>query len=95
MVRLWDAVSGEVLAPPRRQTQAIRHAFFRSDGNTAIVVGEGGRVDVWNLTPDPRPTATLQALAQVLSGSRIEKQQRQALDGKMLQINWKLIHSEE
>jgi WD40 repeat protein len=93
-VRLWDAVSGEVLSPPRRQTHAIRHAFFRPDSNEAVVVCEEGVVDAWDLTPDTRPADELRAIAQVLSCSRIEKQQQIVLDVKNLRSTWKQISPE-
>jgi WD40 repeat protein len=91
-VRLWDAVRGEILSPPRRQVHAIRHAFFRPDGNAAVVVCEGGAVDAWDLTPDTRPAGELGAIAQVLSCSRIEGQQHRALDVKSLHSTWKQIN---
>jgi WD40 repeat protein len=93
-VRLWDAVRGEVLSPPRKELHAIRHAFFRPDGNEAVVVCERGVVDAWDLTPDTRPTDELRAIAQVLSCSRIEKQQRIELDVKDLRFAWKQISPE-
>jgi WD40 repeat protein len=91
-VRLWDAVSGEVLSPPRRQAHAIRQVFFHPTGNKAVIVCEGGIVDAWDLTPDMRPTTELCAVAGVLSCSRIENQERQALDVKSLQATWKLLN---
>jgi serine/threonine protein kinase/WD40 repeat protein len=91
--RVWDPASGELLAPPLRLPRALQHASFSPDGNRATVVGEGFRHS-WDLTPTPRPVAELIALAQVLSGSRIDdKQNRQALDANDLRSAWETLQA--
>jgi WD40 repeat protein len=91
-VRLWDAVSGEVLSPPHREAHVIQRAFFRRDGNEVDIVCDGGIVDAWDLAPDTRTADELRAIAQVLSSSRIEKQQRKVLDVANLLSTWKKLN---
>jgi WD40 repeat protein len=91
-VRVWDPGSGELLAPPLRLAGVLQHAFFDPDDNRAIIVYEAGAMHTWNLTPTERPVAELIALAQVLSGSRIDdKQNRQDLDGDELRSAWDML----
>jgi WD40 repeat protein len=90
--RVWDPVSGELLAPPLRLPSTFKHVAFHPDGNQATVHCEGGARRTWDLTPTTRPVAELVALAQLLSGSRIdEKQNRQALDGSALRSAWDVL----
>jgi WD40 repeat protein len=93
-VRLWDAAIGEVLSPLHRESHAIQRAFFRRGGNEADVVCDGGIVDAWDLTPDTRTADQLGAIAQVLSCSRMEKQQRRMLDVANLHSTWKQLNPE-
>jgi len=92
--RLWDPVSGELLAPPLRLPRKFQHASFHPDGNRATLVCEAGTKSTWDLTPTTRPVAELIALAQVLSGSRIDdKQNCRALDGNDLRSAWQMLRT--
>ena len=92
--RLWDPVSGELLAPPLRLPRKFQHASFHPDGNRATLVCEAGTKSTWDLTPTTRPVAELIALAQVLSGSRIDdKQNCRALDGTDLRSAWQMLRT--
>jgi hypothetical protein len=93
-VRVWDAVTGELLVGTCRRPAAIRRVFFHADGTQAGLVREDGMVETWSLTPDDRPIEVLVALAQLLSGAFIdEKQERHALDSERLLEAWEKVHS--
>lgn len=73
--RPWDAATGEPLSPPLGR-QGVDAA---ADGDGRLVTfgvsGRNNRLDlvrVWDVTPDARPLDQLRALAQVLSGSRLD-----------------------
>ena len=66
--RLWDAATGEPLAPPlthQAQTR-VGSVSFRPDGQALATAGGDGTVRIWDLSPDDRPALTLGREAQVL-----------------------------
>jgi WD40 repeat protein len=68
--RVWDAATGEVLAPPLRHDRAIERVFFRAGGDRACVVQEGGVVSTWDLTPDDRDIDALLNLVREMAWGR-------------------------
>jgi hypothetical protein len=70
---VWDATTGEVLAPPLRHSRAIDRVFFRANGDQACVVLEGGIVCTWDLTPDERPIDELRRWLHQQTGIAAER----------------------
>jgi eukaryotic-like serine/threonine-protein kinase len=71
--RAWDAATGEALTPPLRHPWAVRRAEFAPAGDRLVTTGPGGTAWEWGLGRDDRPVEDLVLLAQMLSGSRVEK----------------------
>jgi serine/threonine protein kinase/WD40 repeat protein len=67
-VRLWDAATGQLLAPPMRHALAVQRVTFHDGDTHAHVVHDGDIVSIWDLSEDDRPVADLLALAQVIAG---------------------------
>ena len=67
-VRLWDAATGQALAPPMPHAGAINSAAFSRDGRSLVTAGQDGTARIWSsttgraITPPLRhPAAVLQA----------------------------------
>ncbi len=71
--RAWDAATGEALTPPLRHPWAVRRAEFGPAGDRLVTTGPDGTAWEWGLGRDERPVEDLILLAQLLSGSRVEK----------------------
>jgi WD40 repeat protein/serine/threonine protein kinase len=90
--RVWDATTGEPLTPPLQCPQTVVRANFSPDGKEAIAVCADGTVRAWSLTPDARSVEHLVALAQVLTGSRIDERNGLVpLDGTGLRSAWQRL----
>jgi WD40 repeat protein/Flp pilus assembly protein TadD len=72
----------------KEETPFPRQVVFGNDGQT-LVVFSGAQARVIDLRPDPRPVKDLTALAQLLSGHRVDEFGAQvALDGAALREHW-------
>ena len=70
-VRLWDSATGEPV------TLALRHrgtatAWLSPDNHTIVSMSSEDKVRIWDLRPDPRRAEQLVALAELLTGDRLE-----------------------
>ncbi len=68
-VRVWDAESGEPVTPSMPDDS--RSSAFNRSGDR-VVTNAMIAAKVWNLTPEPHPTADLLRLAQLLAARRID-----------------------
>ena len=72
--RVWDALTGHLVAQPFRHDAEVRRAEFSPDGKRLLTAGYDGAVKVWNLSflrpPLPVPD-WLPALAESLGGKRM------------------------
>ena len=71
--RVWDAGSGQTLTPPFRHPWSVRQVRFSPDGRNLLTTSPTGTVWSWNLPTTDADVADLIHLAQLLSGSRIDK----------------------
>jgi WD40 repeat protein len=71
--RVWDGATGEALTPPLRHPWAVWRAEFGPASDRLVTTGPDGTAWEWGLGSDDRPVEDLVLLAQLLSGSRIEK----------------------
>jgi serine/threonine protein kinase/WD40 repeat protein/tetratricopeptide (TPR) repeat protein len=78
-LRLWDARSGELLAPPldhvaRGWGSLSQCPELSSDGRRVLLSGDQRTIEPWEIPcPDPRPEDELVTLAQALSGRRFDE----------------------
>jgi WD40 repeat protein len=70
--RVWDAVTGAPLSPILPGA-GLRRVLFAPDSHRLLTCGKGDTLRVWDLTPDPRPTAELIALLEVLAWQRLHE----------------------
>jgi WD40 repeat protein len=90
-VRVWDAQTGQVLAPPMAHSQPIERVVFSTDGRRVLVLHEGKKVRRWDVTPDERRVEDLVHLAQVDACGVIDANQAY---GKMNAARWREIWAE-
>jgi hypothetical protein len=69
--RVWDADTGELVAPPLKHGQYLTTVRFGSKRRVLTACADG-TVRVWDLLPENRPVRALQDLASLLSGRRID-----------------------
>jgi serine/threonine protein kinase len=98
--RIWDAATAKALTPRLRNGGSFAAVGFFAVGQLIATTSRMGTVRIWELpgqlkedeSPDMRPIAQLTALAQVLSGARIDEwQQQQSLQAADLLSAWKSI----
>jgi tetratricopeptide (TPR) repeat protein len=83
--RVWDTTTGQVISPA---LPATRQGALSPDGRRVLLIN-GNRAWVWQLTPDPRPVEDLVALAQCLSGQRFDASDRlTALEADAFMKTW-------
>jgi tetratricopeptide (TPR) repeat protein len=70
--RLWDSLTGELLAPPMRHAGRVIHTSFHQDGRRIATASYDQTARVWDISPDDRPAEDLVSLARLLSGHRID-----------------------
>jgi WD40 repeat protein/tetratricopeptide (TPR) repeat protein len=54
-VRVWDAVTGELIAPPLRHPNRVNHAAFSPDGCLVVSGDTSGGVRVWEVGRAEKP----------------------------------------
>lgn len=90
--RVWEVENGDAITPPLRSPSAVYHAIFDSESRQFAFLNETDFIEVLNLSPDPRPTADLEALGQLLSGKLITplRLAEELDDGALLKIHREL-----
>ena len=98
-----ENATGKPVAPALHPGGVVRAAAFRADGKQVVIAGGNGVVCTWELpSPDAppddmedRPMEELTALAQLLSGARIdEHEEERELDAAELQAAWDRLRHE-
>jgi WD40 repeat protein/tetratricopeptide (TPR) repeat protein len=69
--RVWDVDTGDPVTPPLRNPAIVFQAVFGPQSRQLGVLSQSHVIEVWRLTPDSRPLADLEALAELLSGRHI------------------------
>jgi WD40 repeat protein len=90
--RAWDAATGEALTPPLRHPWAVRRAEFGPAGDRLVMTGPDGTAWEWVLGRDDRPAEDLVLLAQLLSGSRVERRGTMPLGAAEQARAWQELH---
>jgi WD40 repeat protein len=88
--RVWDALTGHLVAQPFRHEGEVRRAEFSPDGQRLLTSGWDGAVKVWDLSflrpPLPVPD-WLPVLAESLGGKRIgPKDSLESVPGDSFQV---------
>jgi tetratricopeptide (TPR) repeat protein len=71
-VRLWDAATGEPVAPSLNHADHVNAAAFSPDGRWLATGCRDGTVWLWDVSPSERPVSELLLTAQVEAGQRID-----------------------
>jgi len=71
-VRIWDAFTGELVAPPFRHPARLTSAQFIAADRRLATRSITGATQVWELPRDDRPIPDLFIIAGLLSGQRAE-----------------------
>jgi tetratricopeptide (TPR) repeat protein len=66
-VRMWDASTGEPLAPPLKMDQPVYWCSLRPDGNQVATLSQSQSPVLWNLATGQRSAADWLALARLQS----------------------------
>lgn len=69
--RVWAVDTGDPVTPPLRNPSTVNQAIFSPQNRLLAVLSQSGSIEIWQLLPDRRPIADLEALAQLLSTRRI------------------------
>jgi serine/threonine protein kinase/WD40 repeat protein len=93
-VRLWDATTGQLLAPPMHHRLAIQGVMFHDGDTRAYVLHTGDLVSIWDLQEDGREIGVLLILSEVLAGEfRGRDRQLRPLDLRSWRENWEKLSS--
>lgn len=63
---------GQPVTPPLRHKGDVLSAEFSPDGRRVTTTSSYHTARVWGVGPDERPSGDLMALAELLSGQRLE-----------------------
>ena len=69
--RVWEVDTGDPVTPPLRNPATVYQVFFGPQSRELGVLSQSSSIEVWRLTPERRPVADLEALAELLSGRYI------------------------
>jgi WD40 repeat protein len=71
--RVWDARSGQALTPPlRHDNKAVWCAALSPDGIHGASGGKDNVARIWEVLPDLRPAADLQALSELIASQFVD-----------------------
>jgi Flp pilus assembly protein TadD len=70
--RLWDAATGQLLAPSLKHSQIVLDAALSPDSRRVVTASLDGPARIWELTSDERPVEDLILVAQLLAGYKVD-----------------------
>jgi WD40 repeat protein len=72
-VRVWDALTGELVMPPLRHATPLSSAQFIANDSQLATLSVDGTVQLWDLPRDPRPIEELSLIAALLTGQGVDQ----------------------
>ena len=70
--RVWDATTGQPIAPPMEHKGTVWHAEFSLDGRSVLTASADHMARIWDIPSDDREEGDLILLAHLLSGSLVD-----------------------
>jgi WD40 repeat protein len=93
--RVWEAMTGEPITPPRSLEAPIGRVSFAPDDTEVVLSSMGQKTWTWSLRGDNRPTADLMRLARVLAGKRVDTSRGLLpLGPESLSQTWEILRRE-
>jgi WD40 repeat protein len=71
--RVWDTRSGGLVMPPLRNGARAWMVAFAPDSRRLVTACSDGRADIYVLEEDDRPAGVLRAVAERLSGRKLDR----------------------
>jgi serine/threonine protein kinase/WD40 repeat protein len=91
---IWDLATSEPTVFPLRTWHDLERVAFGPAGMQIVAMGKAGFMRTWSLTPEARPCARLEELAQVMSGRRMTGDGALLpLEAERLEFAWKGLHA--
>jgi WD40 repeat protein len=86
--RVWDAETGDPLTPPLQDVEILREAHFSQDSRTVQTLSFRGTLRSWSLPEAPGSAASLELLAELLSGRRGVQADGFSMEAGVLGESW-------